>query len=164
MDQPIGVPRTRSPFGDSKQSLGNGGEQRGTGQAHLIAMKSIYASHRPVVNAYLVRQRDRRRLRELLLVLALALPLAGSVLCYTWIHLQVLGAGYQLPVIYAGNKDAAPVIRETLGERTALSVVPNLRPTMERLGIKTNVLQEGNYVMGGLLPGAEPVKCGVSIA
>jgi uncharacterized protein (TIGR01319 family) len=43
-----------------------------------------------------------------------------------------LGAGYQLPVIYAGNQDAAPVIRETLGERTALSVVPNLRPTMER--------------------------------
>jgi cell division protein FtsL len=59
-------------------------------------MKSIYASHRPVVNAYLVRQRDRRRLRELLLVLALALPLAGSVLCYTWIHLQVLGAGYRI--------------------------------------------------------------------
>ncbi|HKQ56507.1 MAG TPA: glutamate mutase L [Candidatus Eisenbacteria bacterium] len=43
-----------------------------------------------------------------------------------------LGAGYQLPVIYAGNKDAAPVIRETLGERTALSVVDNLRPAMER--------------------------------
>jgi len=61
-----------------------------------MAMKSIYASHRPVVNAYLVRQRDRRRLRELLLVLALALPLAGSVLCYTWIHLQVLGAGYRI--------------------------------------------------------------------
>jgi len=43
-----------------------------------------------------------------------------------------LGAGYQLPVIYAGNKDAASVIHETLGARTALSVVPNLRPTMER--------------------------------
>ncbi len=43
-----------------------------------------------------------------------------------------LGAGYQLPVIYAGNKDAASVIEETLGGRTALSVVPNLRPTMER--------------------------------
>jgi uncharacterized protein (TIGR01319 family) len=43
-----------------------------------------------------------------------------------------LGAGYQLPVIYAGNKDAAPVVQETLGGRTALSVVPNLRPAMER--------------------------------
>ena len=59
-------------------------------------MKSIYATHRPVLNAYLVRQRDRRRLRELAMVLALALPLAGSVLAYTWIHLQVLGAGYRI--------------------------------------------------------------------
>jgi len=43
-----------------------------------------------------------------------------------------LGAGYQLPVIYAGNKDAAPVVQETLGGHTALSVVANLRPSMER--------------------------------
>jgi uncharacterized protein (TIGR01319 family) len=43
-----------------------------------------------------------------------------------------LGAGYQLPVVYAGNKDAAAVVTQTLGERTALSVVPNLRPSMER--------------------------------
>jgi uncharacterized protein (TIGR01319 family) len=43
-----------------------------------------------------------------------------------------LGAGYRLPVIYAGNQDAANVVRETLGGRTALSVVPNLRPAMER--------------------------------
>ena len=43
-----------------------------------------------------------------------------------------LGAGYQLPVIFAGNQDAARVIQDTLGERTALSVVPNLRPSMER--------------------------------
>ena len=43
-----------------------------------------------------------------------------------------LGAGYRLPVIYAGNRDAASVVTETLGSRTALSVVPNLRPAMER--------------------------------
>jgi uncharacterized protein (TIGR01319 family) len=43
-----------------------------------------------------------------------------------------LGAEYRLPVIYAGNRDAAQVVQGTLGERTALSVVPNLRPAMER--------------------------------
>ena len=42
-----------------------------------------------------------------------------------------LGAGYELPVIYAGNRDAAAMVRECLGSRTALSVVPNLRPTLE---------------------------------
>jgi uncharacterized protein (TIGR01319 family) len=43
-----------------------------------------------------------------------------------------LGAGYQLPVIYAGNRDARPEIDEELGEKVALSIVENIRPTMER--------------------------------
>ena len=47
-----------------------------------------------------------------------------------------LGAGYELPVIYAGNKDAALVVRELLEHRVALSVVPNLRPSLERENLK----------------------------
>ena len=43
-----------------------------------------------------------------------------------------LGAGYELPVIYAGNKDAAGIVSERLASRTALSVVDNLRPTLDR--------------------------------
>ena len=42
-----------------------------------------------------------------------------------------LGAGYELPVIYAGNRDAADAVRDCLAARTALSVVPNLRPSLE---------------------------------
>jgi len=42
-----------------------------------------------------------------------------------------LGAGYQLPVIYAGNKDAAGIVRDLLERKVALSVVPNLRPSLE---------------------------------
>src|SRR5437867_38536 len=47
-----------------------------------------------------------------------------------------LGADYHLPVIYAGNNAAAGVVRECLESRTALSVVPNLRPTLERENLK----------------------------
>jgi uncharacterized protein (TIGR01319 family) len=47
-----------------------------------------------------------------------------------------LGAGYQLPVIYAGNCDAAGVVRECLEQRVALSVVPNLRPRLEQENLK----------------------------
>jgi uncharacterized protein (TIGR01319 family) len=43
-----------------------------------------------------------------------------------------LGAGYELPVIYAGNRDARPEIEEELGRKVALSMVENIRPTMER--------------------------------
>ncbi|MFC1851047.1 glutamate mutase L [candidate division CSSED10-310 bacterium] len=43
-----------------------------------------------------------------------------------------LGIGYNLPVIYAGNKDARSTIVETLGKKTALDIVDNLRPVLER--------------------------------
>src|SRR6476661_9637415 len=37
-----------------------------------------------------------------------------------------LGSGYELPVIYAGNQDAAGIVRDLLAASTALLVVPNL--------------------------------------
>ncbi len=43
-----------------------------------------------------------------------------------------LGAGYALPVVYAGNQDAAAAVRELLEPHMALRVVPNLRPQLER--------------------------------
>jgi uncharacterized protein (TIGR01319 family) len=43
-----------------------------------------------------------------------------------------LGVGYELPVIYAGNKDARGIVEERLGAKTALKVTDNLRPVLER--------------------------------
>jgi len=42
------------------------------------------------------------------------------------------GTGYSLPVIYAGNKDARELILKTLQDKTALVIVENLRPVLER--------------------------------
>ena len=42
------------------------------------------------------------------------------------------GIGYELPVIYAGNKDARKEIEKILGDKTALSIIENIRPTLER--------------------------------
>ncbi len=43
-----------------------------------------------------------------------------------------LGTMYKLPIIYAGNKDATSEVERLLGEKTSLSVVDNLRPSMEQ--------------------------------
>ena len=43
-----------------------------------------------------------------------------------------LGVTYELPVIYAGNKEAREVVGERLGDKMALEVVDNLRPVLER--------------------------------
>ena len=59
-------------------------------------MRDEYVIRRPVVNAFLVRERDRRRLRELLLVALLVLPLGLGLLAGIWIHLGVIQAGYRL--------------------------------------------------------------------
>jgi uncharacterized protein (TIGR01319 family) len=43
-----------------------------------------------------------------------------------------LGSGYQLPIIYAGNKDARAQVQAILGDRVALSITDNIRPVLER--------------------------------
>jgi uncharacterized protein (TIGR01319 family) len=43
-----------------------------------------------------------------------------------------LGTSYQMPVIYAGNNQAADLVKERLADKTALTVSDNIRPTMER--------------------------------
>ncbi len=43
-----------------------------------------------------------------------------------------LGMTFQLPVIYAGNKDVREKIKEILGEKTSLHITENIRPTLER--------------------------------
>jgi uncharacterized protein (TIGR01319 family) len=42
------------------------------------------------------------------------------------------GTEYTLPIIFAGNRDAAPLVRNVIGEGFALTVVDNLRPVLER--------------------------------
>lgn len=42
------------------------------------------------------------------------------------------GVGYNLPVIYAGNKDARELVLKTLKDKSDLVVVENIRPVLER--------------------------------
>ncbi len=59
-------------------------------------MKTSYAIPKPVVNTYLVRERDRRRWRDLGVLTLMVLPLGLGLLSYTWIHLEVLRAGARI--------------------------------------------------------------------
>ncbi|MCX6374745.1 MAG: glutamate mutase L, partial [Armatimonadetes bacterium] len=43
-----------------------------------------------------------------------------------------LGIGLRLPVIYAGNKEAAEAVRQVVGDKVDLKVVDNLRPDIDR--------------------------------
>ena len=54
------------------------------------------------------------------------------------------GVGYKLPVIYAGNKDAAGEVAKELGNQVELKIVDNLRPVLERenLGPARDLIHE----------------------
>ncbi|MEK6558994.1 MAG: glutamate mutase L, partial [Planctomycetota bacterium] len=43
-----------------------------------------------------------------------------------------LGMTFQLPVIYAGNKEAREKVKEILTKKTSLNITENIRPTLER--------------------------------
>ena len=43
-----------------------------------------------------------------------------------------LGVSYQLPVIYAGNRDARDIVSDRLKDKMALEIVDNIRPVLER--------------------------------
>jgi len=42
-----------------------------------------------------------------------------------------LGVGYELPIVYAGNKNARDDVQKLLSEHFALKIVDNLRPTLD---------------------------------
>lgn len=42
-----------------------------------------------------------------------------------------LGTGYRLPLVYAGNRHARPVVREILGDLVEIHEVDNVRPVLE---------------------------------
>jgi cell division protein FtsL len=59
-------------------------------------VRNPYAIRRPVANTYLVRQRDRRLRRDLLAMLFGVLVIAGGLLAYTWVHIEILNIGYRV--------------------------------------------------------------------
>ena len=59
-------------------------------------MRSEYVVRRKVDNSYLVRQRDRRRRRELAAVLLALVPVATGMLGYVWLNLKLVNIGYEV--------------------------------------------------------------------
>ncbi|MDX1382941.1 MAG: hypothetical protein R3190_04805 [Thermoanaerobaculia bacterium] len=57
-------------------------------------MASPYTRHRQVENLVLVRERDRRRVRELAWTALGVLPLALMLLGYTWLQSEIVRTGY----------------------------------------------------------------------
>lgn len=106
-------------------------------------MRNAYALRRPVVNAYLVRERDRRRARELMLVLLVVLSLGGGVFAYIWIHLQVLTTGYRIDELERELVDLNRKERQLRLEAAYLASPSRVeRRAVEELGMQPPALEQ----------------------
>lgn len=53
----------------------------------------MYERKRQIENTHIIRERDRRRFRELLSVVSLVVPVGAFLLLFTWQNLEVLRLG-----------------------------------------------------------------------
>lgn len=106
-------------------------------------MPNAYALRRPVVNTYLVRERDRRRLRELVAVLGVVVCLGGGLLGYTWMHLEVLRAGYRIDALEKELRELERVERQLRLEAAYLASPPQIeRRAAKELGLRRPALEQ----------------------
>lgn len=106
-------------------------------------MRSAYAFRRPVLNAYLVRERDRRLVRELALVLLVVVLLGGGLLAYTWIHLEALRTGYRIDLLDHQLRDLAQSERQLQLEASYLASPPRIEERAVReLGMQQPTLDQ----------------------
>jgi hypothetical protein len=59
-------------------------------------MSATYFEFKRVENSRLSRERDHRRGRELLAIVAATVPVAAALLLYTSLHLQTVRVGYEI--------------------------------------------------------------------
>ena len=65
----------------------------------------MYTQKKPIENTHIVRERDRRRFRELLAVLSLGVPIGLFLLLFTWQNLEVIRLGREATRLQKALKD-----------------------------------------------------------
>ena len=126
-----------------------------------------YAVRRPVENLYLVRERDRQRTRELVVLALAAVPPAVVLFLAIWANLETVRLGYQLAGV-AKNREAllerrqglemdraqaAALARVELIARGTLGMVP---PTLDQVVLVRDAALAGPAAPAPAVPRATP--------
>ena len=84
-------------------------------------MPSSYAVRRPVANVYLVRERDRKRTRELLALAMATLPPMAVLFAAIWANIETVRLGYQLERLESQREVLVRRHRNLAAEKAAAS-------------------------------------------
>jgi len=93
----------------------------------------MYAQKKPIENTHIVRERDRKRFRELFSVVVLGLFIAGFLIIFTWQNLSVMRLGHEATRLQQEKKqleNANKALRLEIDRLTSLAAVEQRASTL----------------------------------
>jgi len=112
----------------------------------------VYAVRRPVENVYLVRERDRKRSRELLALALAAVPPMAVLFGAIWANLETVRLGYQLERLESQADVLARRNRNLAAERAQAAALARVEDiAREKLGLAPPRLEQLIQVKDGTL-------------
>jgi cell division protein FtsB len=94
----------------------------------------MYTQKKPIENTHIVRERDRRRNRELLAVLSLGVPIGLFLLLFTWQNLEVIRLGREATRLQKQYKQIETEHKQLEAERDRLTSLETVEKTAAELG------------------------------
>ena len=94
----------------------------------------MYTQKKPIENVHIVRERDRRRFRELLAVIALGLPIGLFLLLFTWQNLEVIRLGREATRLQNLRKDITEDNKRLQLELDRLTALETVEQRARKLG------------------------------
>ena len=86
----------------------------------------MYAQKKPIENTHIVRERDRRRFRDLFFVVLLGIAIGGFLAFFAWQNLSVIRLGQEVTRLQKQKKDLEnqnKALRLEIDRMTSLSNV-----------------------------------------
>ena len=93
----------------------------------------MYAQKKPIENTHIVRERDRRRFRELFSVVVLGIFIGGFLIIFTWQNLSVIRLGHEATRLQQRKKELEntnKALRLQIDRLTALGSVEQRASTL----------------------------------
>lgn len=96
----------------------------------------MYTQKKPIENTHIVRERDRRRNRELLAVLSLGVPIGLFLLLFTWQNLEVIRLGREATRLQNALKDTEAAHKALEAELDRLTSFETVEKQVTKLGFE----------------------------
>ncbi len=95
----------------------------------------MYTQKKPIDNVHIVRERDRRRFRELLAVFFLGVPIGLFLLLFTWQNLEVIRLGRQATELQKVRKAIDEDNKRLQMELDRLTALESVQKRANELGL-----------------------------